>query len=118
MISVSAILTCLTIYAAHRAHLALRSRRGWQRLFLHLAVAGATFFVFIWLSPQIYYLFYMACLPDLPAQIVVGRPPSATELAQLLWIDLTADLPPIAQGLLGWILLAQAVSQALVDSAR
>jgi hypothetical protein len=109
LVSLSAALAVLTLYLAHRAHKAIRTERPWRKFIAHLTIAVAAFWLFIWLSPQIYYLFYMACLPGLPAQVVVGWPPSPANLIKLLRINFMADLPPIAQGLLGWAVLGQAI---------
>lgn len=113
LVTLSAVLSFATFFAAHRAHKAAQARISRYRLIPHITIAAALFWLFMWLSPQVYYLFYMACLPGLPAQIVIGWPPFPARLMQLLWIDFSADLPPIAQGLLGWTLLGQAISYTL-----
>ena len=118
LLILSAILAVATLYAARRAHGAVDGRQLQGRLIRHLFIAAGVFWLFVWLTPQIYYLFYMACLPGLPAQMVIGWPPWPAEPARLLWLDFTADLPPIAQGLLGWTLLGQALWHALDHPKR
>ncbi len=84
----------------------------------HAAAAITLFWLFLWLSPQVYYLFYWAIFDDLPWQTVIAAPPSPGALLRLFAIDFTADLPPIAQGLLGWGLLVQALWHSQVARKR
>ena len=41
-----------------------------------LVVALSGFFLFVWLSPQIYYTYYLFIFEGLPIQSVVGKPPT------------------------------------------
>lgn len=114
LVCLSALLAALTLYATNRLHVKTRlvSLVPARRI-AHFGIAFTMLWLFIWLSPQVYYQFYWAALSALPMQIVIGTPPSPMEIAGLLAIDIRADLPPIAQGLLGWSLLAQAVWHAV-----
>ncbi len=68
-------------------------------------IAGlAVFWIFLWLSPQIYYFFYQIILDDLPWQIVIGGPPNLTALIDLLLFSGPATLAGHAKGVLGWTL--------------
>ncbi|MEM9144557.1 MAG: hypothetical protein AAGC57_00055 [Pseudomonadota bacterium] len=67
---------------------------------------------FLWLSPQVYYLYYQAVIPDLPWQVVVGWPPGPIEVLQLLVFAERPSLSAHARGALGWACLAIAVWSA------
>jgi len=75
-----------------------------RRVVLGLAV----FWAFLWLSPQVYYLYYMATLPDLPLQWVIGWPPSPERVGRLLAFQGPSTLAAHGQGALGWLLLVGA----------
>lgn len=74
-----------------------------------VVVALILFFAFVWLSPQIYYTYYMTLFDGLPWQIVVKDPPSLRRLFGLLTFSGQANLSAHSQGVLGWLLLALAL---------
>ncbi|MEM7644499.1 MAG: hypothetical protein AAF366_18535 [Pseudomonadota bacterium] len=73
---------------------------------LRLARAVALLWAFVWLSPQVYYLYYQAIFDGLPWQIVVKAPPGPDHLIRLLTFTEQASLSRHSQGVLGWSLLA------------
>ncbi len=73
-------------------------------LVLRMIAALAVFWVFHWLSPQIYYFYYQIILDDLPWQIVIGGPPNPMASIDLLLFSGPATLAGHAQGVLGWTL--------------
>ena len=73
---------------------------------LRITAALTVFWVFLWLSPQIYYLYYQIILDDLPWQIIVGLPPSPDALLDRFLFRGPATLSNHAKGVLGWGLLA------------
>lgn len=73
---------------------------------LRLARAVALLWAFVWLSPQVYYLYYQAIFDGLPWQIVIRTPPGPGHLLRLLSFTEEASLSRHAQGVLGWSLLA------------
>jgi len=73
---------------------------GWRVL---LGCAG--FWLFVWLSPQIYYTYYRAIIPGLPAQIVTSWP-DLLSVWQLLSFTDKATLSDHGKGVLGWLCLA------------
>ncbi len=75
-----------------------------KSLGLRMTAALAVFWVFLWLSPQIYYFYYQIILDDLPWQIVIGGPPNPTALIELLLFSGPATLAGHAKGVLGWTL--------------
>lgn len=78
--------------------------RSWRRVWSVLA-ALVMFWLFVWLSPQIYYFYYLIIFDDLPWQLVVRSPPDPIMLARLLLFGERASLSFHAQGVLGWLLI-------------
>ena len=72
---------------------------------LRMISALSAFWVFLWLSPQIYYFYYQIILDDLPSQMVIGQPPTPTVLMDLLFFRDPATLSGHAKGVLGWTLI-------------
>jgi vacuolar-type H+-ATPase subunit I/STV1 len=77
----------------------------WPRIWMALLV----FWLFLWLSPQVYYLYYQMIFDDLPWQIVVKTPPGPGKIAQLLFFFDRPTLSAHSKGVLGWALIAMAV---------
>jgi hypothetical protein len=77
----------------------------WRRLL----AAVALFWGFLWLSPQVYYVFYQLIFLGLPAQLVIGWPPDAETVLRRLTFTGPATIAAHGQGLLGWALAAMAV---------
>ena len=76
-----------------------------QRWPLRLAVALIVFWNFLWLSPQIYYIYYWLIIEGLPLQWVLGAPPSPATILRLLTFGADATLSAHGQGVLGWALI-------------
>ncbi|MEO0862868.1 MAG: hypothetical protein AAFY65_19920 [Pseudomonadota bacterium] len=77
--------------------------------------ALALFWLFVWLSPQVYYAYYQLIF-DVPAQWVIGRPPGPGALLRLLTFTQEASLSRHGQGLLGWSLIAMAVGRRVAPA--
>ena len=67
------------------------------------------FALFDWLSPQIYYAYYLAIIPGLPVQAVVAATPDPTAILKLLTFSGSHDLSAHGRGALGWAMLGAAV---------
>ena len=87
--------------------LARRLRRG--RPGRRLVAAAGLFWVFLWLSPQVYYVYYQLIFEGLPVQIVIGWPPGAEPVLRRLAFAGPATLAAHGQGVLGWVLVVGAV---------
>lgn len=86
---------------------------------VRLLLAPVFLWLFVWLSPQVFYLYYMAVFDDLPLQNVVQAPPGPGEILRLLGFAGTARLSHHAQGLLGWGLIVLAcLGERVGRSAR
>ena len=72
-----------------------------------LGAAYLGFWLFVWLSPQVYYQYYRLIFDGLPVQWVVGRP-ELGEAMRLLTFTGPANLSAHGQGVLGWAMLCVA----------
>lgn len=97
--TVLALLTLFLIWKLARGH------RWWVRLLMGVLV----FFLFVWLSPQVYYSYYLMIIDTLPVQIVIQPPPDPLYLGRLLLFIDRANLSHHSQGLLGWAIIAVAL---------
>ena len=70
-----------------------------------MAAALAVFWVFLWLTPQLYYFYYQIVFDGLPWQLIVGLPPSPDSLIDRLLFRGPATLSNHAKGALGWALV-------------
>lgn len=86
---------------------------GWR-----LGIAAILFYLFIWISPQIYYQYYLLIIDGLPWQIVVKSPPGPAHLAELLSFTFRPNLSAHSKGALGWALLALAIFRPRLAQAR
>lgn len=98
------------------AHLSFRFFDGVppvKRLLARLGVATGLFWAFVWLSPQVYYLYYQAIFDGLPWQIVVGPPPGLGHVVGLLAFAEADTLSDHSKGVLGWALFGYAIALML-----
>ncbi|NNK77370.1 MAG: hypothetical protein HKP40_01530 [Litoreibacter sp.] len=70
-----------------------------------LLLALGLFYLFVWLSPQVYYTYYRFIIDGLPAQVVVKAPPFPSDVILLLAFRSDASLSFHGQGLLGWAMI-------------
>lgn len=90
------------------AWLVRRLGRGRSRA-LRAGLALSAFWIFLWCSPQIYYVYYMTLFDGLPWQNVVKTPPGLCNVLSLLTFTDTASLSNHGKGLMGWGLIAVAL---------
>ena len=109
LICLSAVLSAAVLILAS---LVMRGRGQWARLIAALAA----FALFVWLSPQIYYIYYRMIIPGLPAQWVIGGPPYAQMLAFATFSG-PVNLSAHGQGVLFWMLALLSL-RASARSAR
>ena len=83
-----------------------------------LGVAIAGFWAFDWLSPQVYYVFYMTQFDGLPVQNVIQYPKSPVEILRLVTFQDEATLSAHGRGLLAWALIAVALLRSRADARR
>jgi hypothetical protein len=73
-----------------------------------LALVLTIFILFVWLSPQVYYGYYLLLFDGLPIQIVVKMPPSPMTLLRLISFTEDAELSAHSQGVLFWFMIGAA----------
>ena len=64
------------------------------------------FWLFLWLSPQVYYGYYRTLFQGLSAQLVVKDPPGPAQLFSTLTFRAKPTLAAHGAGALGWALVA------------
>jgi len=79
-----------------------------RHISLRLLISVIIFWLFLWLTPQIYYTYYQILWPDLPNQFVIQSPPSILDMLKLLTFQDKFATSEHAQGLLGWCALGVA----------
>ncbi|WP_306115165.1 MULTISPECIES: hypothetical protein [unclassified Roseovarius] len=72
---------------------------------LRILLAFLLFWAFLWLSPQIYYLYYLMLFDGLPWQNVVQPPPSPSEVLKVLSFTDEISLSNHGKGVLGWAMI-------------
>lgn len=102
-------LVCLSIALAAGLLLLVRRVVRHSTPSVRALAAAVLFYLFVWLSPQLYYIYYLMIFDDLPDQWVVGPPPAALEIIRLLFFVAQNDLSHHGQGVLAWVLLVAAL---------
>lgn len=82
-----------------------------RRAALFLAVI--LFWLFVWLSPQIYYEYYRLITDGLPAQIVVKDPPGSGQIVEMILFSGDPTLSAHGKGVLFWIVMVVAFVRRL-----
>ena len=97
------------------AFIKITCRLAWP---VRLLLAPVFLWVFIWLSPQVFYLYYMTLFDHLPLHNVVQSPPWPSQIMRLSSFTGKAVLSHHATGLLGWglIVLAFLGERAVVST--
>ena len=99
LLCISTTLFLLMLFITYRL---LRNRPVWVRIVGALVL----FWLFVWVSPQIYYTYYRMIIPDLPLQWVIWPPDSPLVALRYLFFQGPQNLSAHSQGLLGWSLMA------------
>ena len=76
------------------------------------AIGLVLWWLFLWLSPQVYYLYYQLIFEDLPWQVVIGWPPGAVRLIELLTFQGNVTLSDHGVGALGWAMILAGLPRA------
>jgi len=99
LVCISATLFAIVFFSTRAL---LRNRPVWMK------IGGALilFWLFVWMSPQVYYMYYRMIIPDLPLQWVIWPPESPLTALRYLVFQGPQNLSAHSQGLLGWSLIA------------
>ena len=76
---------------------------------LRLLLGLFAFWLFVWLSPQVYYGYYLTIFEGLPVQSVIKSPPALGQLAELMTFQGPANMSAHGQGFLGWLMVLTAM---------
>jgi hypothetical protein len=76
---------------------------------VNLLSAIVLIWMFIWLSPQIYYTYYWLIFDDLPVQWVIAWPPAPSTLIKMITFTGNANLSDHSKGILFWMMVVIAV---------
>lgn len=106
-------LAAATFVAAGRLFKLVPERGLAAKLAARLGVAVFVMWLFIWLSPQLYYLYYLTLFDGLPWQIVVQNPPEFHAILQQITFTGPATLSDHSKGALAWLLILYASAQPL-----
>ncbi|MEO0547066.1 MAG: hypothetical protein AAF035_08965 [Pseudomonadota bacterium] len=98
LVLLSATMAGLTLWLAWRW-----SRR--KHILLRGLIGFGLFAAFEWLSPQVYYTYYLLLFETLETQWVIGPPPGLGTLFGLLTFTDNANLSFHSRGLLGWAVI-------------
>ena len=86
-------------------------RLGRRCRWLPSVVIGlSAYLVFSWLSPQIYYAYYLVYFDDLPVQWVIRWPPNVLNALQEFTFTSRPSLAAHGRGILGWLCIAAALA--------
>jgi hypothetical protein len=86
---------------------------------IHMSVSVLVLWTFVWVSPQIYYSYYLLLIEGLPLQLVIRVPPTPLDILGLYTFGGTANLSTHSQGALGWcLLLAPVIKRLRRDAAN
>ena len=75
------------------------------KLVVKLAFSVILLWLFVWLSPQIYYFYYIFLFDTLEFQNVIKLPPKPKEIFSLLSFSDRANLSNHGKGILGWVMI-------------
>lgn len=78
---------------------------------VRLMLALVLLWLFMWLSPQVYYFYYGFLFEDLPRQWVVGYPPPLGKTLRLITFTGPANLSNHGQGALGLLMVCVALAR-------
>jgi hypothetical protein len=107
LVEAAGLIVVTVLLALGMLALARRVCRG--KLWRRLLWSAGLFWVFLWLSPQVYYAYYQLIFHGLPVQIVIGWPPGAETVLHRMVFSGPATLAAHGQGVLGWLLAVLAV---------
>lgn len=113
VLSLALALFCLVI--VDRLARAIRAQNWLLRLSIGLSATWITFWLFLWLSPQIYYIYYTFIMNGLPAQIVIKHPLNVPDLIEILLFERRPTLADHGRGILGWLMMAFAIVRLAED---
>lgn len=98
LVAISMVLFLLVLFTAW----VMLKRHG---ALIRIGGALVLFWIFVWLSPQVYYMYYWMIFPDLPVQWVIWPPSGPDKAANMLLFQYRSNLSAHSQGVLGWCVI-------------
>ncbi len=114
----SLFLTAAMLVAAGRLFRLVPDKGLPALLAARIGVAVFIMWIFVWLSPQAYYLYYQAIFDGLPWQIVVRNPPEFHAIFQHVTFSGPATLSAHGKGALTWLLILYAAAWPVFQHLR
>lgn len=106
----SLFLSAATVFAAGHLFRLVPDKGLPTQLAARIGVAVFIMWIFVWLSPQVYYLYYQTIFDGLPWQIVIRNPPEFHAIVEHVTFSGPETLSAHAKGALAWLLLLYAAS--------
>jgi len=75
------------------------------KLIVKLAFSVIFLWLFVWLSPQAYYFYYIFLFDTLEFQNVIKLPPTPKDIFSLLSFSDRTNLSNHSKGILGWVMI-------------
>jgi len=72
------------------------------------------FWLFVWVSPQIYYFYYLLIFENLPLQVVIQAPPDPFEIFQIISFTGKPDLSAHSKGIFFWLIMLLMLIQSAI----
>lgn len=98
-------LVCISSILFLSVLFATRTLLKYKPVLVKLTGSLVFFWLFVWLSPQVYYMYYRILIPSLPLQWVIWPMESPITAFKYLLFQGPQNLSAHSQGLLGWSLI-------------
>tara|TARA_R110002126_G_scaffold126726_1_gene268915 strand:+ start:281 stop:685 length:405 start_codon:yes stop_codon:yes gene_type:complete len=98
-------LVCVTLALSLFVIYAYRALSFKRSFGIRIGLAFVCLYLFVWLSPQAYYQYYLQIFDFLEFKNVIHSPPNPIVLLKLLTFTESDRLSHHGQGILGWILI-------------
>lgn len=98
-------LVCISSILFLAVLFATRTLLKYKPVLVKLTGSLVFFWLFVWLSPQVYYMYYRILIPSLPLQWVIWPMESPITAFKYLLFQGPQNLSAHSQGLLGWSLI-------------
>lgn len=102
-------LVCVTLALSLFVIYAYRALSFKRSFAIRFSLAFVCLYLFVWLSPQVYYQYYLQIFDFLEFKNVIHSPPSPIKLLKLLTFTESYRLSHHGQGILGWILINMSI---------
>lgn len=113
LLPLSIVLTAVAFWFAERLFRIFRKFPRPLEIAGRVGCALAVIWLFVWLTPQIYYFYYQITFEGLPWQFVIRQFPDSEQILALLTFTGKSTLSAHGKGILAWGLIAYAIGGAV-----